>query len=110
MAIRVTRRLTGVEISPEMLRSGEANEIFASISPTSFIDKNTPPTLLMQGEKDTVVPPANADALVEKFTVFGIPFDNIRLENSDHSLLQNSIKHLKFYGMLFEYCKRYFGK
>ena len=110
MAIRVSRRLTGVEISPEMLRSGEADEIFASISPTSFINENTPPTLLMQGEKDTVVPPANADALVEKFTAFGIPFDDIRFENSDHSLLQNPIKHAKFYGMLFEYCKRYFGK
>ena len=110
MAIRVTRRLTGVEISPEMLRSGEADELLASISPTSFIGENTPPTLLMQGEKDTVVPPANADALVEKFTAFGIPFDDIRLENSDHSLLQNPIKHLKFYGMLFEYCERYFGK
>ena len=110
MAIRVTRRLTGVEISPEMLRSGEADKLLASISPTSFIDENTPPTLLMQGEKDTVVPPVNADALVEKFTAFGIPFDDIRLENSDHSLLQNPIKHAKFYGMLFEYCKRYFGK
>ena len=108
MAIRVTRRLTGVEISPEMLRSGEADELLASISPTSFIDENTPPTLLMQGEKDTVVPPANADALVEKFTAFGIPFDDIRLENSDHSLLQNPIKHLKFYGMLFDYCEKYF--
>lgn len=107
MAIRVTRRLTGVEISLEMLRSGEADELLASISPTSFIDENTPPTLLMQGEKDTVVPPANADALVEKFTAFGIPFYDIRLENSDHSLLQNPIKHLKFYGMLFDYCEKY---
>ena len=109
MAIRVTRRLTGVEISPEMLRSGEADELLASISPTSFIDENTPPTLLMQGEKDTVVPPANADALVEKFTAFGIPFDDIRLENSDHSLLQNPIKHLKFYKVLFDYCEKYFA-
>lgn len=109
MAIRVTRRLTGAEISPEMLRSGEADELLASISPTSFIGENTPPTLLMQGEKDTVVPPANADALVEKFTAFGIPFDDIRLENSDHSLLQNPIKHAKFYGMLFDYCEKYFA-
>ena len=108
MAIRVTRRLTGAEISPEMLRSGEADAILASISPTSFIGKNTPPTLLMQGQKDTIVPPANADSLVEKLTAFGIPFDDIRLENSDHSLLQNPIKHLKFYKVLFDYCKKYF--
>ena len=108
MAIRVTRRLTGAEISPEMLRSGEADELLASISPTSFIDENTPPTLLMQGEKDTVVPPANADALVAKFTSFGISYDYVHLKNSDHSLLQNPIKHLKFYKMLFDYCEKYF--
>ena len=110
MAIRVTRRLTGVEISPEMLRSGEADALLASISPASFIGKSTPPTLLMHGGKDTVVPPANADSLVEHFTSNAVPYDYIHLKDSDHSLLQNPIKHLKFYGMLFEYCKRYFGK
>ena len=108
MAIRVARRLTGEELSPEMLRSGEANKILASVSPASFIGQNTPPTLLMQGGKDTVVPPANADSLTEKFTAFGVPHDYIRLENSDHSLLQNPIKHVKFYGLLFAYCEKYF--
>jgi acetyl esterase/lipase len=110
MAIRVARRLTGVKITPEMLRSGEADGIFASVSPTSFIDANTPPTLLMQGGKDTVVPPANADSLVEKFTECAIPYDYIHLKDSDHSLLQNPIQHAKFYGVLFDYCERYFGK
>ena len=110
MAIRVCRRLTGAEITPEMLQSGDADEIFASISPTSFIDNNTPPTLMMQGGKDPVVPPANADSLAEKFTAHGVPYDYIHLENSDHSLLQNPIKHAKYYGMIWNYCERYFGK
>ncbi len=110
MAIRVARRLTGVEITPEMLRSGEADEILASISPLSFINEKTPPTLLMQGEKDTVVPPANADSLVEQFNAHTVPYDYIPLKDSDHSLLQNPIKHLKFYGLLFEYCERYLSK
>lgn len=110
MTIRVARRLTGEELSPEMLRSGEADALLASISPVSFIDENTPPTLMMHGGKDTVVPPANADSLVEKFTTNAVPYDYVRLENSDHSLLQNPIKHAKFYGMLFEYCEKYFGK
>ena len=108
MTIRVARRLTGVEITPEMLRSGDADALLASISPTSFIGKSTPPTLLMHGGKDTVVPPANANALVAKFTSFGISYDYVHLKNSDHSLLQNPIKHLKFYKMLFDYCEKYF--
>ena len=110
MAIRVARRLTSEEITPEMLHSDEADEIFASISPVSFIDKKTPPTLLMQGGKDTLVPPANADSLAEKFSANAVPYDYIHLKDSDHSLLQNPIQHAKFYGMLFEYCENYFGK
>ena len=108
MAIRVARRLTGVEITPEMLRSGDADEVFASISPVSFIDENTPPTLLMQGGKDTVVPPANADSLAKKFAENQVPYRYIHLKNSDHSLLQTPIKHATFYGMLFDYCEMYF--
>ena len=110
MTVRVARRLTGAEITPEMLRSGEADALLASISPVSFIDENTPPTLFMQGGKDTVVPPANADSLVEKLAENKIPYDYIHLKNSDHSLLQNPIQHAKFYGMLFEYCEKFFGK
>ncbi len=109
MAIRVAKRLTGIEITPEMLRSGDADELFASISPVSFIDENTPPTLLMQGGKDTVVPPANADSLAKKFAENKVPYHYIHLEDSDHSLLQNPFKHIKFYGMLFEYCEMYFN-
>jgi acetyl esterase/lipase len=110
MTIRVARRLTGEEITPDMLRSGEADALLSSISPVSHIDMNTPPTLFMQGGKDPVVPPANADSLAEKFAENEIPYDYIRLENSDHLLLQNPIKHAKFYGMLFEYCEMYFYK
>lgn len=109
MTVRVARRLTSAEITPEMLRSGEADALLASISPVSFIDENTPPTLFMQGGKDTVVPPANADSLSKKLAENKILYDYIHLKNSDHSLLQNPIQHAKFYGMLFEYCEKFFG-
>lgn len=110
MTVRVARRLTGAEITPEMLRSGEADALLASISPVSFIDENTPSTLFMQGGKDTVVPPANADSLSKKLAENKIPYDYIHLKNSGHSLLQNPIQHAKFYEMLFEYCEKFFGK
>ena len=110
MTVRVARRLTGEKITLEMLRSGEADALLASLSPVSFIDENTPPTLLMQGGKDTVVPPANAYSLVEKLAENKIPYDYIHLKNSDHSLLQNPLQHAKFYGILFEYCEKYFGR
>lgn len=108
MAIRVARRLTGEEITPEMLRSGEADALLDSVSPVSFIDENTPPTIVMQGRKDPTVPPANADSLIERFDANRVPYDYIPLKNSDHSLLQNPLQHIKFCKTLLTYCKTYF--
>lgn len=108
MTIRVARRLTGEEITAELLRSGEADALLDSVSPVSFIDENTPPTIIMQGRKDPVVPPANADSLIEKFDAHGIPYDYIPLKNSDHSLLQNPLQHIKYCKTLLTYCKTYF--
>lgn len=110
MTVRIVRLLTGTEITADALRSGNADEILASVSPVSFIDQNAPPTLMMQGGADTVVPPKNADSLAEKCKANAIPYDYIYLKNSDHSLLQNPIQHVKFYGLLFDYCEHFFGE
>ena len=108
MTIRIAKRLTGKTISEEMLRLGEADELLASISPTSYINENTPPTLIMHGGKDNVVPPANADFLTQKLSQNSIAYDYIHLKNSNHTLIQNPFKHLEYYEVLVKYCKRYF--
>lgn len=108
MTARVARRLTGVEITPEMLRAGEADGILDAISPTAYIDQAAPPTLLMQGGRDTVVPPANAEALADGLSKHGVPYRYIYLSRSDHGLWQNPLRHLTYYRALLQYCRAYF--
>ncbi len=108
MTIRIIKRLTGEEIDREDILSGRADELISSISPTAYINESAPPTLIMHGNKDDVVPPANADSLIKTLSQNSIAHDYIRLKNSNHMLIQNPIKHLEYYKMLVRYCKTYF--
>ncbi len=108
MAKRIGTILTGKEITSEMLESGEGVALLSSVSPTAFIGENAPPSLITQGGKDNIVPPANADSLIEKFTAFSVPYDYVYLKRSDHSLLQNPFGHLSYYKLLLKYARAYF--
>ena len=87
----------------------EADEILIPYSPTNQVNENTPPTLIVQGKKDDVVPPTNATSLAEKLSEYSIDYTYKELESSDHSLSQNPIGHLGFYKTVLNYCKTYFG-
>lgn len=108
MTIRVARRLTGMELTPELLDTKEATELLASISPVSYIDQNTPPSIIMHGGKDPVVPFANADSLITKFIENAVPYDFIYLKDSDHALWQNPLKHVTYCKTILAYCEQYF--
>ena len=108
MSQRIIKRLTGEDVDEQTLLSGGADELIASLSPVSYICENSPPALLMQGGKDTVVPPANAQAIADKLTQCAIPHDYVYLKDSDHSLIQNPIQHLEYFKRLLNYCQTYF--
>ena len=106
---RIAFLLTGKDITNKNITSEEVDMILSSISPVSYINENTPPSIIIHGGKDTTVPPENADSLISKFTEYSIPYDYIYLEDSDHMLIQNPIKHLNYMKTLLNYCKKYFN-
>ncbi len=110
LTVRIAKLLTGEVLTEEELLTERAHDVLSSISPTSFISENTPPTLIMHGGRDTVVPKENAESLIEKLSQSRVPYDYIYLKDSDHMLIQNPIGHLSYYKTLIEYCKRYFNK
>ena len=99
--------LSGEEVTAEMAESGEADEILSLISPVANITPDSPPTMLIQGARDNVVPPRNAESLVAHLQERGVDYDSLILSNSDHSLLQNPLGHLSYYLLLLNYCGRY---
>lgn len=108
MAKRVGRRLTGAELTDEMLDTKETKELLSSVSPVTYISEVTPPTIIMHGGRDNVVPIGNAETLIDKLESCNISYEYVFLKNSDHSLIQNPIKHLGYYKLMLEYCGKYF--
>ena len=103
-------RIMSSEITVENPPSAElADDILLPYSPTSHVSESTPPTLILQGNKDNVVPPQNAISLAEKLALNSVDYTYKELKSSDHSLSQNPIGHLGFYKTVLRYCKTYFG-
>ena len=107
--ILIAKCLTGKTLTEDMLSTPEARELLATISPTAFVSEKAPPTIVMQGAKDPVVPPANADSLIQKLSLHAVTYSYIHLKNSDHSLMQNPTKQLTYFNTLLRYCHTYFG-
>lgn len=108
LALKIGTMLSGVELTRDMLESGEADEILAEISPVTHVDENTPPVLFVYGGKDTTVKAENGDSLVRALEEHGVEYEYIFMPNSDHSLLQNIFKHLDYMFTLSEWCEKYF--
>ena len=106
-AAKIATMLSGNSVSEEMIISGEADEILRYISPVSYVNSDTPPTIFVYGGKDNTVKAANGDSLVEAFEVAGAEYEYIFMPNSDHSLLQNIFKHLRYMFRLSDYCEKY---
>ncbi len=63
-----------------------AKNALYSVSPVTYVNENTIPTILCHGEKDTIVPYSNALSIVEKFEQYDVEYEFISYPNSDHGL------------------------
>ncbi|MCC6142497.1 MAG: alpha/beta hydrolase [Candidatus Hydrogenedentes bacterium] len=64
----------------------DAPDLYALASPLKHLDKNDPPTLIVQGTIDNIVPPAQSDLLAERLQELGIPYWYDRIEGMPHTL------------------------
>ena len=108
MTWKIGSLLTGEQISSDDVESGAATDLLLSVSPTAYVDESTPPTIIIHGGKDTVVPLANAESLIGHLEANSVPHEFVYLKDSDHSLLQNPFGHLSYYKLLIKYCNLYF--
>ena len=63
---------------------GERKKIDSLMSPVQLVAKNTPPVLLMHGDKDTLVPLQQSESLAKKLKDVGIPVKFIVKSGADH--------------------------
>jgi dipeptidyl aminopeptidase/acylaminoacyl peptidase len=62
----------------------ERGDVYRARSPVHFVDRLERPLLLLQGLDDKVVPPSQADAMVEVLERKGIPYAYLAFEGEGH--------------------------
>lgn len=81
-----------------------------AVSPISYVDENTVPTVINHGQKDTIVPFSNAQALVNKLKQCGVKYDFNVYPNSGHTLSDDKASKKAANKLLEEYMLTYLGK
>ena len=87
----------------------ERAELYRERSPIHFVDRLERPLLLLQGLDDKVVPPAQAEAMVEVLERKGVPYAYLAFEGEGHGFRkQENIRRAKeatlsFIGQLFDF-------
>ena len=65
----------------------EAPELYLEASPIRYTDKNSPPTLTIQGTSDELVPNSQADQLKERLDSLGVPCADYRFPLWPHAMI-----------------------
>lgn len=65
----------------------EAPEVWKEASPIQYVDKAAPPTMIIQGTSDELVPNDQADILKEKLNSVGVPCVDYRFPLWPHAMI-----------------------
>ena len=86
----------------------EAAAALAAVSPITYVDENTVPTVIAHGVKDDIVPFTNAEALDAKLTEYGVTHDFVIYPNSNHHLVDDPDCAQRADALLHQYAAAYF--
>ncbi len=84
-----------------------ATEALNKVSPLFYVNKNTVPTVINHGMKDSIVPYSNAVSLDAKLTEYGVTHVLNSYKNSDHDLGNDEANKDIANDLLIEYCNTY---
>jgi acetyl esterase/lipase len=65
----------------------EAPELYKEASPLEYVDENSPPTMIIQGTSDELVPNSQADQLKERLDSLGVPCVDYRFPLWPHAMI-----------------------
>jgi dipeptidyl aminopeptidase/acylaminoacyl peptidase len=60
------------------------NELLKQVSPITYVSKESPPTFLIHGEKDLVVPLQQSEVIVAKLREVGVPVELVVVKDAGH--------------------------
>lgn len=78
---RFANRILGEgDHSPE-----EKMKLYREMSPVAYLKKDSPPLLMIQGDKDTTIPVKHAYRMAREAKTLGAPVETIIVKNSGHN-------------------------
>jgi len=87
----------------------ESPELYREASPVSYLDKNDPPTLILHGTSDRLVPVSQSDDLKRRLDSLGVPCEYHRLPLWPHTMdivrRVNDFCQVKMEGFFKQYLK-----
>ncbi|MCP5535499.1 MAG: alpha/beta hydrolase [Akkermansiaceae bacterium] len=75
----------GPRIVDTGVTAGEKLRLYREMSPINYLNKNSPPLLLIQGDKDTTIPVKHAYHMAEKAKESGAPVKTLIVRNAGHN-------------------------
>lgn len=106
--IESATKMSGKTVTIDMIKDGSAQSIIDEISPASYVNENTIPTLCGYGPKDKIVPVGLKDVLFAQFKKYNVKYDYILFPNSGHGLLGDPDKQEEYVKLALKYCDEYF--
>ena len=110
---RYTTMLTGVTVTDEMKRNGEADRLAREISPVTYVNKNTLPSIFAYGGSDPQVTSGNREAMEkvfrQNFGENGNHYEYIFFPMSGHALMLDPVSEAEYDDAVCRYCRSYFG-
>lgn len=101
-------KMTGADISDEMIASGAYGKFIDEISPARLLNKNSVPTLMGYGLKDHCVPASSRELIKQAAENSGIVFDYLEFPHANHGMYRDLDVMQRFIDKSLEYCALYF--
>jgi acetyl esterase/lipase len=77
-------------------------------SPSTYMDKSMPPTLILHGTADTTVPIAQSEELEKKLKELGVPYEFVKVPQGHHSFDLHP-QQMDLRPAVFDFLKKYIG-
>lgn len=99
--------MSGVELNPEMIASGEYLEAVKPISADMWVSENAVPSVLCYGAHDRMQPFAATTPLVSALEKYGVDYQYLVAEHSGHGLQNDNKVYMKYMETVEKYLDRY---
>lgn len=105
--LELASKLSGVPVDGANFDEDTVKAALAYVSPVTYVNEKSVPTLIAHGDVDDIVPYSNAVTLAAVLDAAGVSYDMYTYKNTGHGLDNDKETHDACYEKLYEYIRLY---